>query len=106
MITCVLTVDKLRGLCLEGTMADPLLWYKEVSTELFTTVPTEITADRWPLPDTEFGTVWSSTSTPPCPFMSCADNFTLSYRNWNNILESWFEFLETCSGVVEYKGTV
>lgn len=45
MITCVLAVDKLRDLCLEGTMADTLLWYKAVSTELFTTVPTEITAD-------------------------------------------------------------
>jgi len=103
MITCVLAVDKLRDLCLEGTMTDPLLWYEAVSSDLFTTVRTEITADRWPLPGTEFGTVYSSTPTPPCAFVSCTDNFTLPYRYWNNILESWFEFLETCSGVVEYK---
>jgi hypothetical protein len=103
MITCVLAVDKLRDLCLEGTMTDPLLWYEAVSTELCTTVPTEITSDRWILSGTELGTVWSSTPTPPCAFMSCTDNFTLPYRNWNNIFESWFEFLETCSGAVEYK---
>jgi hypothetical protein len=89
MFTCVLAADKSRDLlCLEETMTDPLLCYGSVSAELFTAVPTEINADRSPLPGTEFGTVWSSTPTPTYAFMSCTESFTLPYINLNNILES------------------